>query len=62
MSGLEMRYFVLKPSAAGIHGKACRAALRRYADLIATTEPEFAADLRAWADAEQAKTIEEPAS
>ncbi len=61
MSGLELRYFVLKPSAAGLHGKACRAALRKYASMMLETEPELAADLRAWCDAEQEKTLPGPA-
>lgn len=59
MSGLEMRYFILKPSAAGLHGAASRAVLRKYASMMAETEPEFASDLHAWADAEQSKTLPE---
>jgi hypothetical protein len=52
MSGLEMRYFVLKPRGHGPYARASRAAMRRYADLITGENPELAADLRKWADRE----------
>lgn len=53
--GLEMRYFVLKPSAEGEHGRASRAALRTYARM--TSNASLAHDLNRWADDEQAKTF-----
>lgn len=60
MNGLEMRYFVLKPSASGIHGKACRAALRAYSNVVVAENPELAADLNAWANVEDEKLGEPP--
>jgi len=53
--GLELRYFVLKPSGKGDHGKASRAALRAYAEVIANTDQRFANDLENWATEEQLK-------
>jgi len=49
MSGLMMKYFVLKPSAKGWHGEACRAALEAYENIARQNgETEFAEDLRLW--------------
>ena len=49
MSGLIMKYFVLKPSAKGWHGKASRAALEAYENVLRQHgEIEFAEDLRLW--------------
>ena len=51
MSGLELRYFILKPGAKGRHGMASRAALRAYLRVIAAEQPELALDLKEWVDA-----------
>lgn len=49
MQGLIMKYFVLKPSARGWHGEACRAALEAYENVARQNgETEFAEDLRLW--------------
>lgn len=54
MSGLEMKYFVLKPAGTSLHALACREAMRTYADIIEEDIPELAEDLREWVDYEQA--------
>lgn len=51
MSGLELRYFILKPGAEGRHGMASRAALRTYLRVMAPENPELAKDLKEWVDA-----------
>jgi len=49
MNGLFMKYFVLKPSAKGWHGKASRAALAAYEkEAREAGETQFAEDLRLW--------------
>ncbi len=58
MNGLELRYFILKPSGKGQSGKASRAALRRYADLIQDENPILAQELHEWANREQIKAVE----
>jgi hypothetical protein len=52
MKGLLMKYFVLKPRGDNEHAKASRAAMRRYAKVIASSEPQLAKDLTEWADTE----------
>ena len=52
MSGLEMRYFVLKPKGTDASAQASRAAMKFYALEIRPTEPELADQLVAWADRE----------
>ena len=47
--GLEMRYFVLKPSGETKYHEASRDAMRAYADTIEQVNPELAKDLREWA-------------
>lgn len=53
MSGLEMRYFVLKPRGATPYAKASRAAMRQYAKLIMDTDQKLAKSLQEWALLEQ---------
>lgn len=48
MSGLEMKYFVLKPRGLDAYAKASREALLTYAHLIYTTNPELSKDLQDW--------------
>lgn len=55
MAKLEMKYFVLKPRskhAADYFAAASREAMRRYAEVIENWEPEFAQELKNWADKE----------
>ena len=58
MTGLEMRYFVLKPKGDDVHAIASRNAMRAYANYIHFSNPKLASDLEAWADRETAATIE----
>lgn len=53
-SGLQMKYFVLKPAGSDAHAKASRAAMRTYANHIQETNQQLCDELRAWADNEQA--------
>lgn len=55
MSGLRMKYFVLKPSGNDIYAKASRKAMRVYAEQIYPSNKELAEDLRNWADEELTK-------
>ena len=57
MSGLEMKYFVLKPAGNGKQHSASRKAMRAYAAEIEEYEPQFAKELRAWADREGRKYL-----
>ncbi len=52
MTGLEMKYFVLKPKGDDVYAKASRAAMRQYASLIREENEELCAELLAWADKE----------
>jgi len=52
---LEMKYFVVKPhpkTADDIFARASQHAMLAYADCIEAQEPEFAAEIRAWAERE----------
>ena len=51
-SGLQLKYFVLKPAGKDAYAKASRAAMRKYADLIKEENHKLANELRAWADDE----------
>ena len=53
MSGLEMKYFVLKPRGDDAYAKASRAAMRKYALMIREENPDLSDELREWADREQ---------
>ena len=48
MTGLKMKYFVLKPSFEDEYGKASIDAMLCYADKIAPVDAALAADLREW--------------
>ena len=52
MSGLIMKYFVLKPRGSSPHSLASRNALRAYAQSIRSENAELADDLQNWADTE----------
>ncbi len=52
MTGLLMKYFVLKPCGMNWHAEASRAALRAYANAVKGHEPELAKELLAWAEKE----------
>jgi len=52
MSGLEMKYFVLKPKGKDRYAEASRKALRAYAHHIAIENEDLAKDLLNWADKE----------
>lgn len=52
MSGLEIKYFTLKPKGNDPYAKASRKAMRAYALGIESENPELAEDLRQWADRE----------
>lgn len=56
-SGLQMKYFVLKPKGATTHAVASRKALLAYAKVIEAVDPEFARDLRAWERREAAAQL-----
>lgn len=53
MSGLLMKYFVLKPAGSDIYAAASRKAMRAYATHIRDANREFSDELRSWADKEQ---------
>jgi len=48
MSGLQMKYFVLKPKGDDIYAKASRTAMNRYAHVIRGENPELAQELTDW--------------
>ncbi len=52
MSGLLLKYFVLKPAGTDAYAKASRAAMRKYAAMIREENSELSNDLREWADRE----------
>ena len=57
MSGLKMKYFVLKPEG-GFHdpyAKASRAAMKAYAETIMEENPSLYGDLERWRIEEQGK-------
>ena len=52
MTGLEMKYFVLKPRGDSPYARASRLAMRKFAVAIEDENPALAKDLRDWADRE----------
>jgi hypothetical protein len=58
MDELLMKYFVLKPAGKDQYAAASRAAMRRYAKVIAATNPTLASDLHSWAEREFGKAWE----
>lgn len=59
MTGLEMKYFVLKPKGGDAYAAASRKAMRTYATMIKQENPELAKELREWADSEQFRNAAE---
>lgn len=57
MSGLMMKYFVLKPSGDDAYAKASRAAMRAYASHIHDVNYKLCVELREWADREVPRPI-----
>jgi hypothetical protein len=55
MTGLEMKYFVLKPAGDDEYARASRIAMRAYAKHISIFNTELAANLIEWADKEHAE-------
>lgn len=49
MSGLQMKYFVLKPAGDSRYAAASRKAMMAYAQHIEEENPDLASDLREWA-------------
>ena len=55
MSGLKLKYFVLKPHSNAhndLYACASRIAIRAYADAIMVTNPVLASELQTWANKE----------
>lgn len=61
MDGLQLRYFVLSPTSKDVaHAHASRAAMLHFADVIESSNPKWAADVRKWVkDAEEATLVRE---
>jgi hypothetical protein len=55
MTGLIMKYFVLKPASNDLFGSASRMAMLTYAEVIKEKNPEFAGEVIAWVEREQAE-------
>lgn len=55
MSGLVMKYFVLKPAGDDIYAKASRMAMRKYAEVVAEENADLTNQLRDWTDQEHAE-------
>jgi hypothetical protein len=55
MSGIMMKYFVLKPAGDDAYASASRIAMRAYAKHIKDINPELCRDLTEWADQEHAE-------
>lgn len=58
MTGLQMKYFVLKPKGCDVYAKASRRAMRAYADMVQGENRELADELRGWADREHTAMLE----
>lgn len=54
MTGLLIKYFVLKPGGNDAYAAASRGAMARYAELIHEENPSLSADLLLWIAKEQA--------
>ena len=54
MTGLLLKYFVLKPAGSDAYAQASRAAMRMYASAISTYNPGLALELGEWVDREVA--------
>ncbi|MBO6755495.1 MAG: hypothetical protein JJ902_04160 [Roseibium sp.] len=65
MTGLQMKYFVLKPAGDSAYSKASRAAMRAYAEKIKSENPELSDELLSWETVERHKAaglIEAPST
>ena len=49
-TGLQIKYFVLKPSGDNPYSEASRKAIRAYAQAIQKENPQLCEDLRKWVD------------
>lgn len=56
MTGLEMKYFVLKPKGEDAYAVASRLAMNAYADAIASENPQLAHEINAWTEREATST------
>lgn len=56
MSGIQMKYFVLKPVGDDAYAMASRAAMRCFARHIEQSNPELAKEVQEWADKESEPT------
>lgn len=56
MSGLQMKYFVLKPAGESPYARASRAAMAAYAYAIREENPKLSEELEVWALQEAQKT------
>ena len=52
MSGLQLRYFILKPKGRSMYAQASREALKAYAEAIELENKELSEDLNAWVERE----------
>ena len=59
MSGIEMKYFVLKPKGENIYAEASRKALIAYAETIEDENPEMAQALIEWSSREEENSKKE---
>jgi hypothetical protein len=56
MTGLMMKYFVLKPAGDDTYAAASRVAMRAYAKHIKDVNPDLCRDLTEWVDHEHAES------
>jgi hypothetical protein len=56
MTGIIMKYFVLKPAGDDAYASASRTAMLAYAKHIKDTNPDLCRDLTEWADHEHAES------
>jgi len=56
VSGLKMKYFVLKPAGDGPYAVASRKAMKAYAESIRDVDAELYNDLEQWRITEQGKS------
>lgn len=54
MTGLELRYFILKPKGISAHAIASRRAMAAYAESILGENPQLAKELSEWVQRENA--------
>lgn len=59
MTGLEMKYFVLKPRGTDIYAQASRKAMQVYARIVAEENKALATDLLEWSYNEADRALKE---